>query len=179
MKKIREAKRYAKILLSTISIEDIPSVISELSMINDLMSKNKEFKSLLVSPQFTLQEKGEAIGQIGKRLGLSQETIRFITHLSELRATLHLPEIIRIATTLYLEKKRRVKAIIMSPIEIIGEYEARLKSSLERVTGKGIDIEYMVDPSLLGGVLIKVGSMMYDSSIKGQLRLLKDELIKE
>jgi len=179
LKKIKEAKRYAKILLSTVFIEDIPSVISELSMVNDLMSKNKEFKSLLVNPQFTSEEKGEALRQIGKRLGLSQDVVKFITHLSELRAMLYLPEIIRIAMTLYLEKKRRVKAIVMSPIEIIGEYEARLKSSLERVTGKGIDIEYMMDPSLLGGVLIKVGSMMYDSSIKGQLRLLKDELIKE
>ena len=41
-----------------------------------------------------------------------------------------------------------------------------------------VDIEYVMDPSLLGGILVKVGSTMYDSSVKGQLRLLKDELIK-
>jgi F-type H+-transporting ATPase subunit delta len=41
-----------------------------------------------------------------------------------------------------------------------------------------VDIEYVSDPTLLGGFIVKVGSTMYDSSIKGQLRLLKDELIK-
>jgi F0F1-type ATP synthase delta subunit len=43
---------------------------------------------------------------------------------------------------------------------------------------RDVDIEFVLEPSLLGGVLVKVGSTMYDSSIKGQLRLLKDELIK-
>ena len=43
---------------------------------------------------------------------------------------------------------------------------------------KKVDVEYTVDPSLLGGMLIKVGSTMFDGSLKGQIRLLRDELIK-
>jgi F0F1-type ATP synthase delta subunit len=54
----------------------------------------------------------------------------------------------------------------------------RLKGSLKKLINKDVDLDYVLDPSLLGGVLVKVGSTMYDSSIKGQLRLLKDELIK-
>jgi F0F1-type ATP synthase delta subunit len=50
--------------------------------------------------------------------------------------------------------------------------------SLKQITGKEIDLEFVMDPSLLGGVRIKVGSTMYDSSIKGQLGLLRDKLIK-
>ncbi len=62
--------------------------------------------------------------------------------------------------------------------EVGKNYEERLKASLKKMIEKDVDIEYVLDPSLLGGVLVKVGSTMYDSSVKGQLRLLKDELIK-
>jgi F0F1-type ATP synthase delta subunit len=67
---------------------------------------------------------------------------------------------------------------MMTPVEVGKEYEERLKSSLKKLIDRDVDLEYVLDPSLLGGVLVKVGSTMYDSSIKGQLRLLKDELIK-
>jgi F0F1-type ATP synthase delta subunit len=58
------------------------------------------------------------------------------------------------------------------------EYEGRLKESLKKLVDREIELEYVTDPSLLGGMLVKVGSTMYDGSVIGQLRLLKDELIK-
>ena len=66
----------------------------------------------------------------------------------------------------------------MSPIEISRERESGLKASLKKMTDRDVDVEYVIDPFLLGGILVKVGSTMYDTSIRGQLRLLKDELIK-
>jgi F-type H+-transporting ATPase subunit delta len=82
------------------------------------------------------------------------------------------------ATAIYLEKKKRAKAVVLSPVEVGSDYERRLKDSLKGLIDRDVDIEFVMDQSLLGGVLVKVGSTMYDSSIKGQLRLLKDELIK-
>lgn len=178
MKQIREAKRYANALLRKVGIENAPQVIAELDAVNNLMIKSKEFKSLLVSPQFTSDERKNVIRGISDKIKLSEETVKFINHLSELRSVLFLPDIIRIATNLYLEKKKKAKAIVMTPIEISKDYENTIKSSLKKVTERDVDIEYVIDPSLLGGILIKVGSTMYDTSIKGQLRLLRDELIK-
>ncbi len=66
----------------------------------------------------------------------------------------------------------------MTPIEISRDRENTLKASLKKMTDRDVDMEYVIDPSLLGGILVKIGSTMYDTSIKGQLRLLKDELIK-
>lgn len=174
----KEAKRYAKTLLNTVSIEDAPRAINELNTVNSLMLRSKEFKTLLVSPQFTSEERERAIRDIVGRIKLSEDIIRFITHLSELRLILVLPEIIRIAINLYLEKKKKAKAVVMTPIEISKDYETRLKASLKRLTDKDVDMDYVMDPSLLGGVIIKVGSTMYDTSIKGQLRLLRTELTK-
>ena len=62
-----------------------------------------------------------------------------------------------------------------------GVYLLRVSDGVTTVTfttDPDVDMEYVMDPSLLGGILVKVGSTMYDSSVKGQLRLLKDELIK-
>ena len=57
MKRLKEAKKYAKVLLDTVGIEKAPQAIAELSTINDLMVKNKDFKSLLVNPQFSPAER--------------------------------------------------------------------------------------------------------------------------
>ncbi|PIP71230.1 MAG: hypothetical protein COW90_01095 [Nitrospirae bacterium CG22_combo_CG10-13_8_21_14_all_44_11] len=79
---------------------------------------------------------------------------------------------------MYLEKKRRAKAVVLTSIEISKDYEERLKRSLNKLTDRDVDIEFVMEPALLGGIIVKVGSTMYDTSIKGQLRLLRDELIK-
>ena len=178
MKQIRQAKRYANALLRNVGIENAPQAITEINAVSNLMVKSKEFKSLLINPQFTSEEREKVIKQIAGRIKLSENTVKFIIYLSEVGVILFLPEIIRIATNLYLEKKRKAKAIVMTPIEIGKDYENTLRSSLKKVTDRDVDIEYVMDPSLLGGILIKIGSTMYDTSIKGQLRLLKDELIK-
>ena len=178
MKQIKQAKRYANALLRNVGIENAPQAITEINAVSNLMVKSKEFKSLLINPQFTSEEREKVIKQIADRIKLSENTVKFIIYLSEVGVILFLPEIIRIATNLYLEKKRKAKAIVMTPIEIGKDYENTLRSSLKKVTDRDVDIEYVMDPSLLGGILIKIGSTMYDTSIKGQLRLLKDELIK-
>jgi len=178
LKQIRQAKRYANALLRNVGIENAPQAITEINAVSNLMVISKEFKSLLINPQFTSEERGKVIKQIAGRIKLSENTVKFIIYLSEVRVILFLPEIIRIATNPYNEKKRKAKAVVMTPIEISKDYDNMLRSSLKKVTDRDVDIEYVMDPSLLGGILIKIGSTMYDTSIKGQLRLLKDELIK-
>jgi F-type H+-transporting ATPase subunit delta len=178
LKSLKEAKKYAKAFLDTVTIEKAPQALAEVSAVNNLMIESREFKSLFVSPQFTLEDKEKIIKQIAARTKLSDKVLKFIMHLSELGFVLYLSEIIRIATSLYLEKKKRAKAVVMTPIEIGKDHENRLMASLKKLTDRDIDIEYIVDPSLLGGIQIKVGSTVYDTSIKGQLRLLKNELIK-
>lgn len=178
MKKAKEAGRYAKALLRSISIENVPQSLAELISVNDLMVKSKGFKSLLVNPRFTSDERAKVIKALSDKLKLSEYIVKFILHLSEVGIIISLPDIIRIATNLYLDKKKKARAVIMTPIEVSKERESGLKSSLKKLTNREVDTEYVIDPSLLGGVLIKIGSTMYDTSIRSQLRLLKDELIK-
>ncbi|MDI6890063.1 MAG: ATP synthase F1 subunit delta [Thermodesulfovibrionales bacterium] len=173
-----EAKRYAKAFLDNVGIENAPQALAEINSINELMARSKEFKNLLVNPQFLSEERENSLKQIAESIKLSDKVLRFIKHIIELGLILHLSEIIRIATRLYLERKRRAKVTVMTPIEIGKDYENRLISTLKKLTDRDVEIEYVIDPTLLGGILVKVDSTMYDTSIKGQLRLLRNELIR-
>jgi len=178
MKRQQAVKRYAKMFLNSMGIDDMPKALEELSAVNGLMQKSKEFRGLLENPRFTREEKEKGVNEISERVKLSGSTVKFILYLSEHLVIASLDGLIQIVTAMYLEKKKKAKAIVVTPVDTQKKYEETLKSSLKQITGRDVDIEYVVDPSLLGGVLVKVGSSMYDSSIKGQLRLLRDDLIK-
>jgi F-type H+-transporting ATPase subunit delta len=178
MKKVKAAGRYAKALLRNVGMDKAAQAIAEVSSVNDLMGRSKEFGNLLVNPRFTTEERRGVIRALSDKLNLSDSTVKFILYLAEIGVISGIGDILRIATNLYLERQRKIKAIVTSPIEISKDREVALKASLKKMTDRDVDMEYLIDPSLLGGILVKIGSTMYDSSIKGQLRLLKDELIK-
>ncbi len=164
--------------LNTVGIEAVPGTLDELRTVNGLMQKNGEFRGFLENPFFADEDRERVMGQISGRLKLSDKTVKFILHLTEKAIISSLPELIHAVHALYMEKKRRAKAIVVTPIDTLNKYDDTLKSSLKKLTGRDVDIEYVIDPSLLGGVMVRVGSTMYDSSVKGQLRLLKDDLVK-
>ena len=178
MKPVKEAKKYAKTFISIVGIDDAPQALTELVLIETLMAKSREFRSLLLNPGFSSAEKENGLKQVAGRLNLSEKIVRFVSHITQIGVITALSEIIKAATAIYLEKKKRTKATVLTPVEISEKYADRLRISLKRLVAKDVDIEFVMDPSLLGGILVKVGSTMYDSSIKGQLRLLQDELIK-
>ncbi len=178
MKRQQAVKRYAKMFFNTVGVDAVPKALDELIAVNAVMEKSKEFRGLLENPHFSREEREKVMKQVSSRLNLSDSTVKFILFLSEQMVIPSLSELISLITAAYLEKKKRAKATVVTPIDTNRKYDEALKASLKKLTGKEIDIEYVVDPSLLGGIMVKVGSTMYDSSIKGQLRLLKDDLIK-
>jgi ATP synthase F1 delta subunit len=178
LKPIREAKRYAKMFINVVGMEAAPRALAELSAMEQLMLKSREVKSLLLNPGFSQPEKEDALGKIAEKAKISDTVLKFVIHLTANRVIAALSEIVKTATEIYRERKRQAKAVVYTPVEVSKNGEERLKVSLKKLVNRDIEIEYVIDPSLLGGVLVKVGSTMYDSSVKGQLRLLKEELIK-
>jgi len=163
---------------NAVGLEAVPGALGELSSLQGLMEKSREFRGLLENPRFAREEREKVMTQVSRTIGLSANTVKFILYLAEQSAIAALPDLIRRVNAMYLERKKKARAVVVTPVDTQKEYDETLKSSLKQITGRDVDIQYVVDPSLLGGVLVKVGSSMYDSSIKGQLRLLRDDLIK-
>ena len=178
MRRSKEIRRYAKMLLNTTGIDEMPAVLKELGTVNSIISESREFRGVFENPLFTTQEREKVIKVVSNKFKLSEKTARFVIFLSGKRMIAGLPDLIELAEALYLERIKRAKAVVVAPLDLRDKYEGRLKTSLKKLTGRDVDIDYVIDPSLLGGMIVRVGSTMYDSSIKGQLRLLRDDLIK-
>jgi ATP synthase F1 delta subunit len=174
----RLAHKYARTLFNVVELDMFEDALGQLSVINELMLKNKDLEASFGSPLFSNGEKEKVVDVIGDVLETTAEVRKYLKYLVVEGKAVILPEILKIAVTMYMEKRRRTQATVASPVDFTPELESRLKEALERVTSKDVDLEYVKDPSLLGGFVVKIGSTMYDSSLKGQLRLLKDELIK-
>lgn len=178
MTRKKHAKRYARMFLNAAGPDGAERGLKELSLLKALMEKSPEFRNFVVSPMFAEGERNAALDELGRKLGLAETTIKFVKYLSERGAADALPEVADRAVALYAEMKKLAKATVVTPVPIGSDYDARIKESLKKLTRREVEVEYVTDPSLLGGMLVKVGSTMYDGSVKGQLRLLKDELIK-
>ncbi len=178
MKPVKHARKYAKMYLNAVGMDAAPKALKDLEAARDLMEKAPEFRRLMLSPIFTEKERAEALAAVAAKLGMQAETVKFLKFLGDKGAAHGLAIITAKASAMYAESKSVVKATVVTPAAIGTEYGARLTVALKNMTGRDVDIEYATDPSLLGGVLVKVGSTMYDGTVKGQLRILRDELLK-
>lgn len=178
MKKVKGVKKYAKQFLGTVDLSGVPQAIEQLGAVAGLMDRERNFRNIMVSPIFSGAETGKVIDYLSRQLKMSDKTAKFLRYLAESGALHAMTEIVDAITTLYLEMKKRAKVVVASPVKISKSYEEKLISSLKQITGRDVDLEFLIDPSLLGGVRLQVGSTMYDGSIRGQLGLLKDKLIK-
>ncbi len=178
MKKVKDIRKYAKQFLKSVELTEVPKAIEQLTAVASIIEKDKDFKTLMVSPVFNESERENAIAFISHKMQMSAEVAQYLLYLSSKMILGALKDIIRAITILYMEMKKRAKAVVTTPVQISKDYEKELTDSLKQLTGKEIELEFILDPSLLGGVRIQVGSTMYDSSIKGQLGLLRDKLIK-
>ena len=178
MKKVTGVKKYAKKFLANVEMAEIPQAIEQMGAISALMGKDKSFRTLVISPLFTGEEKQKALAFISEKIKISDKVGKYLGYLSNEKVLGGLPEIVSAINELYLDMKKRARAIVTSPVPFSGDFEKQLKQSLKQVTGRDIDMEFILDPALLGGVRIRIGSTMYDSSIKGQLRLLRDKFIE-
>ncbi len=178
MKKVKDVRKYAKQFLKSVDLAEVPKAIEQLGAVAGLIDKDKNFRTLMVSPVFSDGDRENAIAAISHQMKMSSEVAQYLIYLSNKMVLGALKDIVNAINSLYMMMKKKAKAVVTAPMQVGKEYEKELIKSLSQLTGRDIELEFVYDPSLLGGVRIQVGSTMYDSSIKGQLGLLKDKLIK-
>ncbi len=178
MNKNQIAKKYSRAILNTVKLSDIPRLIEELKAFSSLIDDNRQLRLFFAGQIFTDEEKGKAFAAVKPSLKFNANTEKFLNliitrgHLSAMK------EIIAYTITIYNEKQKKATAVVISPVSLDKGYADRLKVALKNLIDRDVEIENEVDPSLLGGFVVRVGSTIYDSSVKGQLRLLKSELMR-
>lgn len=177
--KTKQAKRFAKMLFHKTGLEKAEKIIQDLSMLRELIESDRNIRNFFLSPTFSSEDHLKGIEALSEKLSLDNDTKTFLIFLTEKRAVGLLPEILHFYINLYLEEKKKAKATVLTSLELTKEQKEMLLSALKALAGgRDVDVEYVYNPELIGGLVVKVGSIMYDTSLKGQLKVLKEEIIK-
>ena len=179
MNKSRIAKKLSRSLINTYDISDVSGILKGLQIFSRVIDSSRELKLLFSSRIFTDNEKVQALKILISHLKVSRQTEKFLKLIILQGYLPALKEIIKASTDAYNEKLKKASALLISPVALEQSHIDRLKNALRDLTKRDVDIDSKIEPSLLGGFIVKVGSTVYDSSLKGQLRLLRTELTKE
>ncbi len=170
------AKKYARMLFNSCGPEGAGDVIKNLSVVCRITEESRELKNFFLSPLVSDDERSRGIDALSARLSFKEEVKRFLVFIAQRRAVAALPAVLKNFISIYFDRTRKTKATVVTPFKFNGEYERRLLESLKRLTKREVEIEYVYDPELLGGIVVKIGSTMYDGSIRGQLQRLRNRL---
>jgi F-type H+-transporting ATPase subunit delta len=174
------ARKYAKALLEIGRREKNHELLGkDLERLAELLQENNELRGVLFSPFYPALRR-KAIGQsIGESLGLSKSTLDFLKLLIERDRMDHFPAIVKSYKELCDEASNRLRALLISAQKLPSTLVREIQNQLESTTGKQVILSTQEDPSLIGGVVTKIGNIIYDGSLKTQLLKAKENLSKE
>lgn len=151
----------------------------ELHSFVELAEASVDLRNFLASPAVPRAGKQELLEKLVARLGASKELRNFLFVLVDHHRTALLAEIAREFETTVLERLGRAEAKVTSARELTAPQKQKLAGTLESVTGKQIEARFAVDPSLVGGLVVRIGSTIYDGSVRAQLDRLAARLTQE
>ncbi|MHA6723345.1 F0F1 ATP synthase subunit delta [Sphingomonas sp. RS2018] len=165
--------RYATALFELArDARSIDAVEASLSTVRDALDQSDDLRALTTSPVVGRTAAGKAIGAVAQSLGLDPTTTKFLGVLAENRRLRDLPAIIRAFRTLAAAHRGETTAEVASAHPLDEAQVNDLRQALRTRVGRDVSIDLRVDPSLLGGLVVKIGSQMIDSSIKTRLNTL-------
>ena len=177
------ASRYANALADVVTGPsaglNAETALAELRAFEDVLHSSTELTNALTSPAVPPARKRAVVDRIGDQLKLSRITRNFLFVLIDKRRIALLTEIIHGFETVTDERLGFARADVISAGELKEPQRRALNAQLERISGKRIRPRYSVDESLIGGAVARIGSTVYDGSVRGQLQALGRRLSAE
>ena len=171
------ARRYAAALADVVLKTGEADVVKdEVSQFATIIEANAKLFSALNSPLVSHAQKEEILERLIERSRPTKTTANFLRVLVR-NARLAAISLISHRFAFELEERRNiVTAEIVSAREMPDGERSELKSELEKLTGKTVNMDYRVDEDLIGGVVTRIGSTVYDGSVRTKLNALKEQL---
>lgn len=155
---------------------DPAKTLAEAQQMSLLVRENKALREVWQAPSITADQKRAVLDAIVKRAGISQMARNFVAVLIDKGRIKFLDEIVsEFARELNL-RLGFAEAEITTTRELSADERSALEADLAKVTGKKIRARYDQDRSILGGAVARVGSTVYDGSVKGQLEKIREQL---
>jgi F-type H+-transporting ATPase subunit delta len=171
------AARYARALFDVALKESDPAQAGvDLASFAGLMSANAELHSTLTNPAVPVTAKREIVSTLTTRLNAATPVRKVLALLAERDRLALVPDLLDIYRERLMEHQQVVRAEVTTAAPLDAAREAQLQQRLAQATGRKVEITTSVDPSIIGGVIARIGSTVYDGSIATQLEKMKEKL---
>ena len=168
------AGRYAAALFGLAQDEGaLETVEADLETLRAAIAGSDELRNFLRSPVYGRDDQANAIAAIAKKAGIGALTSNFLALAAKNRRLFALEDMINAFGALAAQHRGEVSAEAVSAAALNDEQTKALRHEVEAMVGKAVKLETRVDPELLGGLVVKIGSQMVDASLKTKLNRLK------
>lgn len=165
--------RYALALFELARERDqLDSVAQSLSAIGTVIAQVSDFRNLIASPVVSREAASRAVAAVAKSVGADALTTKFLGVMAQSRRLPQLPAAIRAFGALLSQHKGESRAEVTSAHPLAKNQVTALQKGLKTRVGRDVAVDLKVDPSILGGLVVKIGSQMIDSSIRTRLNML-------
>jgi F-type H+-transporting ATPase subunit delta len=174
------ADRYADALADVaVQKQLIEQVRQELADFLAMVRQSPDLTPLLENPAVQKASKRGVVTALVAQMGASQTLRNFLCVVVDRGRTRLLPEI-QIAFDKQIDERRGiVRAEVSSAKELPEQEKAELRATLTKLTGKQVEAQYRLDPALLAGTVVRIGSTIYDGSVRTQLERLRERLASQ
>lgn len=152
--------------------KQLEPVAQSLAALKTALAESADFRSLATSPLVGRAAATKAVAALAAAMGLDALTTRFLGVLAHAHRLPQLAAIIRAFETLHSRHKGESRAEVVSAHPLDAEQVEALEKSLRTRVGRDVALDLKVDPAILGGLVVKIGSQMIDSSIRTRLNTL-------
>jgi len=171
-------KRVVKVLLNKLPKEEevLIKVSDDLNLIQTLFRKNKDFRNFLMHPAISFEDKKKVLDNLAKEANLNEkvkEAVEYVVKTNKANVLKYIAD----EFSFEIEKFfATVKGEIITAFPIDEDTVNKIKEKVEAKLGKKVEFETKQDPSIIGGIIVKAGSYVLDSSIKTYLLKLEQQL---
>ena len=177
MKNLKIARRYAKALLIIGKEDDKAETYKEeLDRFSELIASQKELEQAIINPLYDVGGRKKVLQAVIEKTGVSKVLASFLLLLFDKGRFGFLSDINEFYKKLADELKGVVRASLVSATELSSETVEKIRTTLSKKTGKDIILEVEQDPSLIGGIVSRIGDLVLDGSIKTQLLNMRESL---
>jgi len=171
------AKRYARALFDLAETSNnADAILTDLQALRELVTTHQDIRRLMLTPAVSPKEKQQAWAAIADKLGTQAATKDFLTLLGENHRLSLIPAIADAFKTLVLEAEGKVEATAITAAPLTKAQAGEIEKQVAAMTGKNVILTQDIDPDILGGLVLRIGSVMIDHSLRHQLDQLKQHV---
>ncbi|SNT76486.1 ATP synthase F1 subcomplex delta subunit [Paracoccus seriniphilus] len=171
------AGRYAQAVFDIVNDEGgLDALARQLDDLEAALHDSADLRNLITSPLYSRDQQGNAISAVVEKMKLSPTLSNTLKLMAQNRRLFVLPQLVQRLQALLAEHRGEIVADVTSAVALTEDQQGRLRDTLAKKTGKTVKLNTRVDEALIGGMIVKMGSQMIDSSISSKLASLQNAM---